>query len=159
MAIFKKRIYRNSYIDVAIEADNQKEAQSIYDDWLDDECACDDYFDAFEENMKQNEVWLPDTYSNVDEYNRSESMADFLIAKPKVADPLYDLYFCFEEDPNHTKRKIWSNIPMVEVVNHISEANENYILKPSAPRSYETIENARERGVTIMVFELYRRNK
>lgn len=157
MPIFVKRVTRESHVDVAIEANTQYEANKIFDDWLyaDDESNSEEFNSLMSERETDCENWLC-SFNTIEEYNRSTHIADFLVTKLKSKKtPLYDLYFCYEDTPIHTLRKVWENITIADVLRHLQEVSkENYIIKPGIPKSAQMITDAKNRGVVLLVYNL-----
>ena len=165
MSIYRKQINRNACITVAIEADSEKEAQDIFDDWMKDESNNDNVKQCLDKHEKVVEYWLA-TFSTNDKYKNFSDITgfdDFLIMRPddtmleKPKEPLYNLYFCFADNENHKRYKLWNNLTMKDVADKIRYYNVFYFFKP-LPKIYPNIlEDLTKQGVTPIAYTLTKR--
>jgi hypothetical protein len=165
MSIYRKHIHRSSYITVAIEADSEKEAQAIFDDWMEDEQNSDNVKQCLAEREKDNESWLA-TFSTGEKYKNFSDITgfdDFLILRPDDSmleapkEPLYDLYFCFLDDKNHKRYKIWNDFTMKDIVNKIQVYNDAYIFKPLPKIHPDILLESTKLGTTPIAYTLTKR--
>ena len=165
MSIYRKQINRNACITVAIEADSEEEAQAIFNDWMQDEANSGNVKQCLDKREKVVEYWLA-TFSTNDKYKNFSDITgfdDFLIMRPDDSmleapkEPLYDLYFCFVENENHKRYKVWYDFTMKDIVNKIQVYNDAYIFKP-LPKIYPDIlvESTRS-SVTPIAYTLTKR--
>ena len=125
MSIFRKRYKRYSQVTVAIEADNKDDAQKIFDDWLEDEK--EDFNELLSERETDEEDWLVG-FANIDLYNRSPIIDDYLITepdnKPSEERRKYNVYVTYKDNPGN--RAIYYNCQIDKVLDVISELDANY---------------------------------
>ena len=166
MSIYRKQINRNACITVAIEADSEKEAQAIFDDWMKDEQNSDNVKQCLDEREKVVEGWLA-TFSTNDKYKNFSDITgfyDFLIMRPDDSmleapkEPLYDLYFCFLDDENHKRGyKIWNDFTMDDVNDKIQVHSHEYVIKPLPKIHPDVLAYSMRSGVTPIVYTLKKR--
>lgn len=165
MPIYRKRMCRQAIVDIAVEADDTEQAETIYQNWWKEPSNAEEVNAALSEREHDEETWFYISYENEDEYNRDEIAADFYIPNPdnavkeEVKEPIYDLHFCYDEDPNHKLSRIWSGIGMKDLLRYIAAANEDYILSPGHPTSYQMVLDSRKRGAILVIFDLKERVK
>lgn len=165
MSIYRKQINRTAYITVAIEADSEKEAQAIFNDWMEDEANNDNVKQCLAEREKDVENWLVSFNTN-DKYKNFSDITgfdDFLIMRPDDTmleapkESLYDLYFCFLDDKNHKRYKIWTNLTMDDVNDKIQLYKYSYVIKLLPNIHPDILLESTRSGVTPIAYTLTKR--
>jgi len=125
--IFRKLIKRESSVIVAVEADDIKEANKVFEEWYNNDDNIESTSELLAEREKDSEDWLAG-FNTWEEINRSPfQCADFIIEK-KDKEPMYDLYI-FEPAFDCSKPKyVNKNVNMEQLTNHLSFYDEHYKL-------------------------------
>lgn len=156
--IYTRIIERKSKVYVAVEAKNVEEADRIFDEWYDKDTNIENVAAMLSERENESSHWATAlTFSEWDAYRDKTLPADFNI--PKDFEPFYDLYLSNKEDKCHTSCKVWNNISMNEVLEHLVDYNKNYILKPTCPTSTNVYREAERHGTNVICYDMTRRSK
>ena len=165
MSIYRKQINRNACITVAIEAGSEEEAQAIFNDWMQDEANSGNVKQCLDKREKVVEYWLA-TFSTNDKYKNFSDITgfdDFLVLRPNdkmleaPKEQLCDLYFCFLDDKNHKRYKIWTNLTMDDVNDKIQLYKYSYVIKLLPNIHSDILLESTKSGVTPIAYTLTKR--
>lgn len=165
MPIFRKKVVEKAEAIFAIEADTKEQSDEVFNKFFNEDgygdVSYDDYRMHMNESLHEKIEDLPSAL------NKSiyEDGVDKKIISPHTFylvandyEPRYDLYLCYEENDKKIQKAILS-ATMDTVLEHLRFANEEYILRPSCPKSAQVIIEARKRNTTIICYDMTRRNK
>lgn len=161
MGIYIMNYKEESNAHFKIYADSYDEANEKLEDFLNDSYK----YDELREHMN---CCLGDSkgcvtyYKTEEDFNRAKTTPtiDFVIGEDvKVDEPVYDLYFIFDENKCHKLRKVWEDITMDRVMQLCQEVNKKYILNPRANVSMEEYASAMRRKATVLAYKLIKRKE
>ena len=151
--IFRKLLKRESGVIVAVEADDIKEANKIFEEWYNKDDNIESTSQLLAEKEKDSEHWMV-PFNNWDQLNRSNAVsADFIIEK-KDDEPKYDLYL-FADGKIQC---YYTGITMKRVVQELGYYDETYkLIKSSIWSHFNDIVCTTNNQV--MVFEAVKRSE
>lgn len=155
--IFRKLLKRQSSVIVAIEADNDKEADKIFEEWYNNDDNIESTSELLAEREKDSKEWMI-PFPNWEELNRSGvACADFIIKKPDY-EPRYDLYFFINYGQVDERKLSYTGITMKTVVQELDYYNSMFKLKSASIGRHINDINFPTKN-QIMAFEAVKRSE
>ena len=162
MPIFRKLVREVSKAVFAIRANNQADADKVFDNFMnrDDDEKYDEYRDFMNAQCTEDISDLM-RFENEEDYNRFAPVAaDFWLESPnlkkKVPDPVYDLYLV---DYNINEPHVWLGITIDKVADIIKEKNEKYILHSDPYINVECYKQAAMNNSTVIAYRMEKREE